>query len=107
PAAVTGSLRRSVRLEAARPSGPYRAKSEVGPRIVYARIQEQGGTIVAKHLTRSGKPGYLRWGASGAYHFARSVTIPPRPYMRPVHRRLVSDGRLRSAARDAVRRLVP
>jgi len=107
PAAVTGSLRRSVRLNAARPTGDYRATADVSPRIVYARIQEMGGTITAKHLTERGKPGYLRWGVSGAYHFARSVTLPPRPYMRPVHRRMVSDGRLRNAAAGAVRRLVP
>jgi phage gpG-like protein len=108
PAAVTGALRRSVRLTAARDIGAYRARSEVGPRIVYARIQELGGTVTAKHMTKGGKPGYLRWGGGpGGYRFAHSVTLPARPYMRPVHRRMIADGRLRQAAADAVRGLVP
>jgi len=82
----------------------------VAPLIVYARIQEQGGTVTAKHtyIDRHGqvRPGYLRFGVSGDYHFARSVTLPARPYMRPVHTRMVADGRLRSAAAKAVGRLV-
>jgi len=107
PAAITGGLRRSVRLTAARPTGAYRATAEVSPRIIYARIQELGGTVTAKHLTQSGRPGYLRWSGPGGFRFARSVTLPPRPYMRPVHRRMVADGRLRQAAASAVRKLVP
>lgn len=110
PAAVSGGLRRSVRLYPAVSTGSYRAKSRVAPLIVYARIQEQGGTVTAKHtyIDRHGiiRPGYLRFGVSGNYHFARSVTLPARPYMAPVHRRMVADGRLRSAAARAVRRLV-
>lgn len=110
PAAVSGGLRRSVRLYPAVSTGAYRAKSNVAPLIVYARIQEQGGTVTAKHTytDRHGvvRPGYLRFGVSGDYHFARSVTLPPRPYMRPVHVRMVADGRLRNAAAKAVGRLV-
>jgi len=111
PAAVTGGLRRSVRLTAAKPSGAYRATSEVSPRIVYARIQEQGGTVTAKHtyVDKHGntRQGYLRWAGPSGSVFAHSVHLPARPYMRPVHRRLIANGRLRQSAADAVRRLVP
>ena len=110
PAAITGGLRRSVRLQPARPTGAYRAQSSVSPRIKYARIQELGGTVTAKHtyVTRTGKvmPGYLRWGPKGMYSFAHSVKIPARPYMRPVHRRTIEDGSLRDAAAAAVRKVV-
>jgi hypothetical protein len=106
PAAVTGGLRRSVRLHAAVSTGGYRARSSVAPTIKYARIQELGGTVTARHLTKDGRPGYLRWGPKGAYHFAHSVTLPARPYMRPVHRRTIEDGSLRNAAAAAVRKVV-
>jgi hypothetical protein len=109
PALVTGALKRSLRLYPAVSSGAYRAKSSVMPLIVYARIQELGGTVTAKHtyVDRRGRvqPGYLRWGKDGSYRYARSVTIPPRPYMRPTHRKLIADGRLRQAAIRAVRHL--
>lgn len=103
PAAVSGALRRSVRLYPATATGSYTAQSSVVPLIVYARIQEMGGTVVAKHTGKDGKPGYLRFAGAGGYHFARSVTLPPRPYMRPTHKRTVADGSLRSAAAKAVR----
>lgn len=110
PAAVSGGLRRSVRLNAAHATGSYSAQSSVVPLIVYARIQETGGTVHARHTytDKRGRvrPGYLRFGVSGNYHFARSVTLPPRPYMRPVHRRTVADGSLRRAAAAAVRKVV-
>lgn len=111
PAAVSGALRRSVRLYPAVQTGPYRASSSVAPLIVYARIQELGGVVTPKHTytDRHGveRLGYLRWGTPGGYHFARSVYIPDRPYMRPVHKRMIADGRLRKAAIEAIRGLVP
>jgi hypothetical protein len=110
PAAVTGGLRRSVRLHPARSTGGYRAQSSVAPTIKYARNQELGGTVTAKHTYTDKRgverPGYLRWGPKGAYRFAHSVTLPARPYMRPVHRRTIEDGSLRNAAAAAVRKVV-
>src|SRR5271170_1970695 len=47
PATVGGHLRRSIRLYAASRTGTYTAESRVRPLIVYARIQETGGTIRA------------------------------------------------------------
>lgn len=99
PAIVGGHLKRSLRLYAAVRTGTYSARSRVTPLIVYARIQELGGTVEAGDRL-------LRWKTNGKFHFARSVRIPPRPYMRPTHRKMVSDGRLRSAAIRAVRGLV-
>jgi phage gpG-like protein len=59
-------------------SGRTEASVNVGPTVVYGRIQELGGVI---------KPVYaklLSWiGDSGERIFANAVTIPPRPYLRP------------------------
>lgn len=117
PAIVGGHLKRSLRLYAAVRTGAYSARSRVVPLIVYARIQELGGTVNASHpgfklvmgpdgRHRFVQTGMLHWVSDGKHHFAQSVTLPPRPYMRPTHRRMVSDGRLRQAAIDSVRGLV-
>jgi hypothetical protein len=73
----------------------------VVPLIVYARIQELGGTVTAHG------GGVLHWKSGGSDHFAKSVTLPPRPYMRPTHRRTFQDGTLRKAAIEALNGLVP
>lgn len=101
PALVTGALRRSLRLFPAVGAGTYRAMSKVIPQIIYARIQEMGGTIVPH-----GHP-YLRFrGIGGKMIYARSVKLPARPYMRPGHRDLVRDGSLTRAAVAAVKDLI-
>jgi hypothetical protein len=46
--------------------------------VVYARIQELGGTITAKVAKALAIPQ-----ADGSVRFAKSVTLPPRPYLRP------------------------
>jgi len=49
-------------------------------RNAYARIQEFGGTIVPKRAH------FLSWiDDDGVMRFARSVTIPPRPFIRPAY----------------------
>lgn len=100
PALVGGHLKRAMRLYPAWSTGPGTAESRVVPLIVYARIQELGGTVHA-----SGKA--LHWVMNGKGYFAQSVTLPPRPYMRPTHRKTVEDGRLRNAAIKELRGLVP
>lgn len=46
--------------------------------LVYARIHELGGIIVAKNVQ------YLRFKTDdGRWHFKKQVVIPARPYMRP------------------------
>jgi phage gpG-like protein len=111
PAAVTGSLRRSIRMQAAVSTGSGKAKSSVAPHIKYARIQELGGTVTARHTftDKDGKvrPGFLRWMSAGKAVFKHSVTLPARPYMSTTHRRTVADGSLRNAAAKAVRGLIP
>lgn len=116
PALVTGALKRSVALEPAIRTGPYTARSAVMPRIIYARIQELGGTIrvllrwetVTDRLGRKirVRKGWLHWVQGGKSYFAQSVTLPARPYMRPSHDEMVRSGRLRDAASREVERLV-
>lgn len=75
PALVSGTLKRSIKGRGPRQVSPGRIQGLVGPTVVYGRIQELGGTI-----TPHGQ--YLRWhDAAGFAHFARSVTLQPRPYM--------------------------
>ena len=99
PARRTGTLARSVRWTPAVSTGAYRATSTIAPHTVYARIQQQGGTIRAKHMagdTGYGRalnyagahrrvsasgPGFLRFTIDGTVHYARQVTLPARPYM--------------------------
>lgn len=111
PALVSGSLKRSLRQFPAIPTGAYRAKSKVSPLIIYARIQEKGGVIVAKH-TYIDQHGHTRIGAlsfviSGRRVFVGSVKIPARPYMKPARREVIANGELRRAAMKAIRGLVP
>lgn len=74
---LTGNLRRSIHFSLTSVSR-IGAAGLVGTNVVYARIQELGGTIEAKN------GGYLRFRtADGAWHAVKQVTIPPHPYMRP------------------------
>jgi len=81
PARRTGTLARSVRPVPAVPSGAYRATATVAPHTVYARVQQAGGVIRAKHTLADGRPGYLRFTVGGTVRFRHHVTLPPRPYM--------------------------
>lgn len=94
PALVGGALRRSMRLSPPVVTGTSRAVAKVSPRIVYARIQEAGGTV------STDKPHGLGSPQSG--FFGHSVTLPARPYMRPTARRMAASGQLRKAAVEAV-----
>ena len=70
-----GQLRNSIRVESrATNTG---AEAEIVPHVIYARIQEFGGTIRPVHAQ------FLHWTTDGVDHFARQVTIPARPYLRP------------------------
>ncbi len=50
---------------------------EVGPTVIYGRIQELGGTIFPRRAKM------LHWVDAGGDHFARHVTLPARPYLKP------------------------
>lgn len=55
-----------------------KAVGQVGTNVIYAKIQEFGGTIHAK------RGGYLVFeGQDGELVMVRSVTIPAHPYLRP------------------------
>ncbi|MDX3203069.1 hypothetical protein PV374_36340, partial [Streptomyces scabiei] len=81
PARITGHLRGSMS-----PTGPYPTAGgfggKVGPTAVYSRIQELGGQTGRNH----------------------SVTLPPRPYMRPTRASVIADGSLRRIFVGAWRR---
>ena len=50
---------------------------EVGPTVIYGRIQELGGTIFPRDKK------VLHWVDAGGSHFAKHVTLPARPYLKP------------------------
>jgi len=72
----TGALRGSIRVQGPE-GGAAGWTGKVGPHVIYANIQEFGGVIVPKRVR------FLRWVDAGGEHFARKVTIPAHPYMRP------------------------
>lgn len=117
PALIKGHLKRSLRLFPAIPVGSYRAMAKVIPLIVYARIQELGGTITAKNVhwkvitdklgrRRRVLAGLLHWVSEDGHHFAVSVTLPKRPYMRPTRDAMIRDGSLRRAAVEELARIL-
>lgn len=73
---LTGTLRRSIHSETAEKSGS-RVRVLVGTDLEYAAMQEFGGTIVPKSARR------LVFEVDGKKVFARKVTIPAHPYLRP------------------------
>jgi hypothetical protein len=81
PARITGHLGGSLS-----PTGPYAIGGgfggKLGPTAVYSRIQELGGRAGRNH----------------------SVTLPPRPYMRPTRASMIADGSLRRVFVGAWRR---
>ena len=78
PTVRTGALRRSIRIDGSPHWDGTAWRVGVGPTIIYARIQEKGGTIVPKRAK------VLRWlDANGTPVFANKVTLPARPYFQP------------------------
>ncbi len=94
PAWVSGSLARSIIATPAVGVGAW-ASATIGPTIIYGRIQELGGTVNAK----GGKK--LAWQGPGGMRFAKSVTLPARPYLRPTTEALVASGALTEVAAKA------
>ena len=72
----TGTLRRSIHMET-KSKSPERVEVAVGTDVVYAAIQEFGGTITPKRAKM------LRFVIGGQEIFAKRVQIPPHPYLRP------------------------
>jgi phage gpG-like protein len=77
PSLVTGTLRRSIVATPAISAGPARYLATVGGTVIYARIQELGGTA------------------------GRGSVLPARPYLRPATEKLASSGTLTAVAAKA------
>ena len=75
PKVRTGHLRRSIYSDVIE-RGDHIA-GIVGSDLVYARIQEEGGVIVAKNAL------YLRFTIGGRWVSVKQVVIPARPYIEP------------------------
>ena len=70
-----GTLRNSIMPEIQRTGTGARA--EIGPNVIYGRIQELGGTI------RPIRASVLHFVIDNKDIYAKQVTLPPRPYLRP------------------------
>ena len=70
-----GQLRNSIRSESKIVGNG--AEAEIGPHVIYGRIQELGGTIRPIHGQ------FLKFQIDGEWKQAKQVTIPARPYLRP------------------------
>ena len=75
---LTRTLSRSIHIETLEKSR-YKVELAVGTNVVYAAIQEFGGVIHAKTAKA------LHWidKKTKEHRFAKAVTIPPHPYLRP------------------------
>lgn len=86
PSLITGTLRRSITVKGPMPVGLGRWEAQIGPTVVYGRIQELGGV--------TGRGG--------------STVLPPRPYVHPAFTKLAATGALtriyHSAWRSAMAR---
>lgn len=76
PKVRTGRLRSSIIVKGPMGGGSHWS-GEVGPTVIYGRIQELGGTIFPKRAK------FLHWVDGSGDHFARHVTLPARPYLKP------------------------
>ena len=77
--ASVGTLRASINHDLVKKGMDGMAKVGAGGAAKkYAAIQEFGGTITAKNPS-----GYLSFPVGDGYARVRSVTLPPRPYLRP------------------------
>lgn len=94
PALVTGTLRRSAQVEPAVSAGP-RAVASVRVSVIYARIQEKGGTVTVKRakVLANKRTGQV---------FGKSVRLPARPYMKPTLALLLATRRLQQRGAEAV-----
>ena len=72
-----GHLHRTIHTETKLLS-PRAAEATIGTDLIYAGIQEFGGTIKAKNA-----PYLVFRTEDGRWHRVKSVTLPARPYMRP------------------------
>ena len=67
PSVITGTLRRSIKTEGPRRIGFGSYEAQVGPTVVYARVQELGGGPSDLPARPYLKPSYDAWFATGSY----------------------------------------
>ena len=84
PNTRTGFLQRSIIAWPVVQQGPATYMVQVNPTAIYSRIQELGGTITPKERQ------YLSWVTDGRRYFKKSVTLRPRPYLRPATESMVT-----------------
>ncbi len=89
PQIRTGTLRRSIE------SGYDKTSAWVGSNLIYAGIQELGGTI----KPRTGRD-YLTFQIGGSWVKVRTVTIPARPFLEPAVKENI--GRFSKIIQDSV-----
>jgi phage gpG-like protein len=79
------------------------AEADVGPTVIYGRIQELGGIIKPVHKK------FLHFFIDGVEVFTKLVHLPPRPYLRPAideHEQEVMDAigyQLKNSIEDAAK----
>jgi phage gpG-like protein len=73
PAKVSGALARSVQRAPTKRTGPGRAESVWGSKLIYAPVQEYGAQISARNFPQLGNP--------EVGFFGQHVRIPARPWM--------------------------
>ena len=76
PAVQTGALRRSIQVDRSQVETKLRVR--IGTNLIYAPIQEYGGTITAKNA-----PCLAFEVAPDEILLVKSVRLPARPYLRP------------------------
>jgi len=90
----TSNLANSIKAEPVKETATS-AEVQIGTNVIYARIQELGGTIVPKTAKM------LSWiSKTGERVFARAVTIDAQPYLRPAVDN--HEGQIKSAIESAI-----
>lgn len=94
PALASGDLAGSVEVMPGVMGGTF-ATASVAPHTIYATVQEYGRDIYPRFKR------YMHWIDEGGAHFAKKVSIPERPYMRPALEEVIFSGSLQRSAIEA------
>lgn len=94
PSKISGQLARSMQRAPTVVAGPGLASSTYGPTVIYGIVQEFGMTITvrSKQVLANTETGQV---------FGPTVTLPPRPFMRPTAVKFAESGMLAKLAGEA------
>jgi len=81
PGLRTGALRNPIQIDSSKNKGP-KPMIRVGTNLIYAPVQEFGARISAKSA-----PWLVFQVAKGVWRRAKTVILPPRPFIRPAFAR--------------------